>query len=144
MCRVNAHFLIVSMIVDMVFSCVCQKRLQPVIPLPPWPALGLQGGAASLITREAEIDDGLGSLNTRDSGHLTESGNFSLRSSGHFRKSLKSTSPHRNREAPPFSNDGSIVVIHGCKGDTPDLPQRTRRHSDGILDMLASQKVTVI
>lgn len=99
--------------------------------------------AHPLITQEAETDGGLGSLSTRDSGHPTESGNFSLRSSGHFRKSLE-YQPYRNRAAPPFSNDGSIVVICGYKGDTPDLPQGTTCHSDRVLDMLASQKVTVI
>lgn len=96
--------------------------------------------AHPLITQEAEIDNGLGSTSKCDSGHPTGSGTFSLRSSGNFRKSLKSISPPRNQAAPHFSNDGSIVVTRGYKGDNPDLPQRTIRHSDGVLDMLSLQK----
>lgn len=46
-CCVNVHFLIVSMIVETVSPCVCQQSLQPVIPLPRRPVLGLRAGAAA-------------------------------------------------------------------------------------------------
>lgn len=57
-----------------------------------------------------------------------------------FQEITEEYQPHRNLAAPPFSNDGSIVVIHGYKGDTPDLPQRTTCHSDKVLDMLGLRK----
>lgn len=77
-CRVNVHFLIVSMIVEMVSPCVCQQRLQPVIPLPCWDYWQmLLPLAHPLITQEAGIDNGLGSTSKCDSGYPTGSGTFS-------------------------------------------------------------------